>query len=540
PTTLLIAVKGIRVHLANQKAKINRSSHSKRFERNRENMDFLILVIWFLLSWILIQAFLFATIARNSSPKRPPLPPGPFPYPIVGSLFNLGNKPHKSLTKLAKIHGPIMSLRLGQITTIVISSPTLAKEVLQTNDLYFSYRAIPDCMTAHDYHLHAMVWLPPLNKWRNQRKITNSHIFATQKLDANQHLRQKKVEEMLQYVQECSQAGVAINIGLAAFVTSLNLLSNTAFSVDLVNPSSDSAQELKELVWSVLEEGGKPNSSDYFPVFRHVDPQGIRRRTRDLFGKMFEIFESFIEQRLQSRKATVSAPTPSIDVLDTLLDLIQQDQDIDRTTIVHLFSTLFIAGTDTTSSTIEWAMAEILRNPITLSKVQAELEHVIGKGNLFQESDIANLPYLQATVKETLRLHPPAPFLIPRTVEKDEEIRGLLVPKKAHVLVNVWAISRDPSIWDNPDSFVPERFLDADIEFRGRNFEFIPFGAGRRICPGLPLAIRMAHLMLGSLLHTFKWKLEDGVGGSEGIDMDDKFGITLQKSKPLLVVPIKL
>ncbi|KAK6917587.1 Cytochrome P450 [Dillenia turbinata] len=320
-----------------QKRKINRSSHSKRFERNRENMDFMTLVLWLFLSWISIQAFLLATKARNSNHKKPPLPPGPFPYPVVGNLFKLGDKPHKSLTSLAKIYGPIMSLKLGQITTIVISSPTLAKEVLQSNDLCFSYRAPPDSIKAYDHHLHSIIWLPPLNKWRNYRKITNSHIFSAQKLDANQHLRQKKVEEMLQYVQQCSQAGVAVNIGRIAFVTSLNLLSNTMFSVDLVNPSSASAQEFKELVSSIMEEGGTPNLSDYFPVLRYVDPQGIRRRMSDRFAKMFEIFDSFFEQKLLSRKATVSVPTPSIDVLDTLLDLIQQDQDIDRTSILHLF-----------------------------------------------------------------------------------------------------------------------------------------------------------------------------------------------------------
>ena len=153
-----------------------------------------------------------------------------------------------------------------------------------------------------------------------------------------------------------------------------------------------------------------------------------------------------------------------------------------------------------------------------------------------EESDIARLPYLQAVVKETLRLHPAVPLLIPRKASVDVQISGFIVPKGAQVLVNAWAIGRDASTWENPYSFKPERFLGLDVDVKGRNFELIPFGAGRRICPGLPLAIRMLHLMLGSLIKSFDWKLESKVT-TENMDMEEKFGITLQKAQPLRVVP---
>ena len=184
-------------------------------------------------------------------------------------------------------------------------------------------------------------------------------------------------------------------------------------------------------------------------------------------------------------------------------------------------------------------MAELLKNPEIMSKAKAELNQVIGNGNQVKELDIAWLPYLQAIVKETFRLHPTVPLLFPRKAETDVNISGYTVPKGALVLVNAWAISRDSNIWDNPNEFIPERFLDSNIDVKGRHFELIPFGGGRRICPGLPLAIRMVHLMLGSLIHSFDWKLEDGVE-PESIDMEDKFGITLQKGQPLraLAMPI--
>lgn len=194
---------------------------------------------------------------------------------------------------------------------------------------------------------------------------------------------------------------------------------------------------------------------------------------------------------------------------------------------------LFVAGTDTTAATSQWAMAELLRNPKSLSKVRAELDDIIGKGNPVEESDVSRLPYLQAVLKETFRLHPAVPLLLPRKAEADVEINGFTIPKGAQILVNAWAIGRDKDIWEDPDLFKPERFMGSEVDVKGRNFELIPFGAGRRICPGLPLALRMMPLMLGTLIHSFEWKLENG----DDVDMEDKFGITLQMAQPLRAVP---
>jgi cytochrome P450 len=184
-------------------------------------------------------------------------------------------------------------------------------------------------------------------------------------------------------------------------------------------------------------------------------------------------------------------------------------------------------------------MAELLHNAEALSKAKTELEQVIGRGNPVEESNIARLPYLQAVVKETFRLHSVVPFLLPRKAEANVEINGYIIPKDAQVLVNAWAIGRDPNLWENANSFMLEMFSGLEIDFKGRNFELIPFGGGRRICLGLPLAIRMLHLMLGSLVHTFDWKLEDVVK-REDMNMEDKFGLTLQIAHPLRAVPIPL
>ncbi|GMQ05152.1 hypothetical protein CsSME_00050288 [Camellia sinensis var. sinensis] len=187
---------------------------------------------------------------------------------------------------------------------------------------------------------------------------------------------------------------------------------------------------------------------------------------------------------------------------------------------------IFIAGTETTSSTMEWAMAEILHNPKTLFEARVEFEKTIGKGKQVKESDIPQLPYLRAIVKETFRKHRTVPLLVPRKVEVDVEVCGFNVPKGTQVLVNAWGIGRDRSTCESPNLF-------------GQDFELIPFGAGKRICPGLPLAMRMLHLMLGSLIYSFDWKLVDGISPKE-MNMEEKFGFTLKKAQPLRVAPVYL
>ncbi|KAK2632552.1 hypothetical protein EUGRSUZ_L01403 [Eucalyptus grandis] len=303
----------------------------------------------------------------------------------------------------------------------------------------------------------------------------------------------------------------------------------------MTDPST-SASELKEVMWQIMAEVGKPNIADYFPVLKKIDPQGSKRRTELYFSKMFDIFDGLIKQRLQLR--TQPGATTCNDVLDAILDVVEdKSEDLDISLVKHLFLDFFVAGSETTSSTLEWAMGELLRNPEKLLKAQTELHLVIGKGKKIEEVDISRLPYLQATIKETFRMHPPIPLLLPRKAEADTQVGGFTIPKGAQVLINVWAIGRDPAFWASPNDFMPERFLGSDVDVRGQDFEIIPFGGGRRICPGLPLATRMLHLMLGSLLNAFNWRLEDGVT-VENMNMEDKFGITVQRAQPVKAVAV--
>ncbi|KAF3681883.1 Geraniol 8-hydroxylase [Capsicum annuum] len=384
-----------------------------------------------LLAWTLVQGFtLLLALTTNRSRRK--LPPGPSPLPVIGNLHLLGNQPHRSLAKLANFHGPIMRLKLGQTTAVVISSSYMAKQVLQKQVSAFSSRSIPDLVQIDNFHLLSVAWLPTSwPQWRNLRKILNSHIFSVNNLDASQHLRLKKIQELLVYCQRCSQMGEAVDIGAAIFRTMLNLLSNTLFSKDLADPYENSGKEFMEMAKGIMLELGKPKLVDYFPVLKDI----------------------------------------------------------------------FVAGTDTSSNVIEWAMAKILKAPEIMKKAQAELVEVIGEGKAIEEADIVRLPYLQCVIKETYRLHPPAPFLVPREAGKDVE--------------------------------------DSKLDVRGQDFELISFGVGRRICPDLPLVIRTVPVMLGTLLNTFKWKIEGDVA-PKYLDMQEKFSLTLSRLHPLRAIPLPI
>ncbi|KAL2892352.1 Geraniol 8-hydroxylase [Bienertia sinuspersici] len=487
---------------------------------------------YYTLALLFLSIFTIILLSKLFSKSKQILPPGPKPWPIIGSILELGDKPHHAVAELSKKYGPIMSLKLGSKTIIVISSPEVAQEMFLKQDLAFSSRAVPHAGAAGNHDKFSMVWLPVGPKWRDLRKIATIQLFTSQTLDASQIIRQKKVNELIDYARQCGESGMPIDIGKAGFTTSLNLLSNTFFSMDLASHASSYSQEFKELFESLLEMGGKPNLSDFFPLVKYLDLQGVLRRTTFLVNKIMGIFEEVIDGRLKD-------PIDSVkdDVLGTLLKNVENNE-LDLDDVKHLLLDLFVAGTDTTSSTLEWAMTELLRNPKAMQKAQLEVEEVLGKHGPVQESDISKLPYLQAIVKETLRLHPPAPFLVPHKATKDVQLCNYFVPKNSTIWVNVWAIGRNSSVWTNPETFYPERFLENDIDVKGRDFELIPFGSGRRMCPGMPLANRMTNLMLVSLLHSFNWKCVHNETNLTELDVEEKFGLTLQKVEPLQAIPL--
>ncbi|KAK1305236.1 Cytochrome P450 93A2 [Acorus calamus] len=253
------------------------------------------------------------------------------------------------------------------------------------------------------------------------------------------------------------------------------------------------------------------------------------------------MFDAIIEGRLRVIRGN-KREGASGDFLDTLLRTMERGSSEVELTMDHikgLLLDLLVGGSDTTSITMEWAMAELMHNPDKMKKAQDELHNVVGDDNIVEETHLPKLKFLDAVIKETLRLHPVTPLLIPRSPSKACIVGGHTVPKGARVFINVWAIHRDSSMWENPLKFEPERFLvGADIgkgDFRGSNYGYAPFGSGRRMCLGISLAERILMYMMASLLHSFEWQVPDGVGE---VELEEKMDIVLRKAKPLVTVPV--
>lgn len=492
--------------------------------------DNLFLYLVFIACTCVIPCYFMMKMRKTSR-----LPPGPKGYPIIGNLLSIGERAHESLYKYSKIYGPLMTIKLGFVNNIIVSSPEMVKELLQKNDQVFAGRYVPDAVTAQtDYHL-ALPWLDVGPHWRKLRKICTSEIFTMRKLDELQGKRHKVMDGVIKFVGDAREKEEAISIGALMFGTILNMLSNTLYSADMLDLRSNVKEEMKEAIDRIFVLVAKPNYSDYFSFLKQFDLQGIRKDIKASYDRLQEMLQVIIDLRKKERDRGSSRVD---DFLDVLLDHCQSQGNDELTLkdVRFMLQELFIAGSDTSSTTSEWVLAELLHHPDIMAKVKQELVENVGEGKNVTERDIPKLQFLIAVIKETMRLHATSPLLLPHRSEVDIEICGFNIPKHTRILINVWQISRDPAYWEEPEKFKPERFSNSEIDFQGRHCCFIPFGAGRRICPGWTLGIRMMTLMLATLLHNFDWKLPNGMA-PEDMDMKDKFGITLQKADPLIAIP---
>jgi cytochrome P450 len=297
-------------------------------------MDYITFIPLISFLYAFIHIIAFGLISKNT--KSPKLPPGPPSYPLIGNLLQLGpSKLHQSLTKLSKTYGPIMSLKIGTINTVVISSPKITKEALHKNDQALSNRLVPESVQALSHDKSSIIFMPISPKWKTLRKICATKIFSSQQLDFTQALRLKKLKELVVYLQENCRKGKAIDIGEVAFTISLNSISSTLFSIDLASFTSGSSQNFRDVVSSMLIDASKPNIADYYPILRRFDPQGAQRRMKNYYQKLITLFESIIKDRSIRMKDFMMEGS---DVLDSFLDIIQKENpELTLHEVLHLF-----------------------------------------------------------------------------------------------------------------------------------------------------------------------------------------------------------
>uniref|UniRef100_N1QQ45 Cytochrome P450 76C4 n=1 Tax=Aegilops tauschii TaxID=37682 RepID=N1QQ45_AEGTA len=493
---------------------------------------------------VLMSSLLFMLLSSYAlqllTDVRRRLPPGPTPLPVIGNLLDVvGKLPHRSLAQLAERYGPLMTLRLGTVVVIVASSAATAREVLQTHN---NGRNPPDAWNGMGHAANSVFVLPPRRRWRALRRIGAEHLLSPRRLDGDalRPLLRDAVLGMLGRVSELAASGAPVEVGHAAFASMMDLQWRAMFSAGLDEATSG---ELHGFAREAVAHSLRPNVSDFFPALAAADLQRVRRGFATHVARVYQLIDQQIEKRRNARQVG-DGDARTDDLLDVMLDMSEEQggKDVDDGLVNQdfmraFFTDIFLAANDTVSGTIEWAMAELLQDPQSMTKLQQELKSVVGSKTHVEYSDIDQLPYLQAVVKETLRLHAVVP-LVPNKAEATVKIQGHTVPKGSTVLVNVWAVHHDAEAWPEPNKFIPERFLqhEQEVSFQGAaDFRFVPFSAGRRTCLGLPMATRMIHAMLGSLLHCFEWTLPREVEES-GVDMSERVGITMAMATPLQAI----
>ncbi|KAL3743206.1 hypothetical protein ACJRO7_018499 [Eucalyptus globulus] len=461
-----------------------------------------------------------------------PLPPGPAGLPLVGNLPFLNPELHTYFAALARTYGPVLKLQLGKKLGIVVTSPATAREVLKDNDVTFANRDVPIAGRTATYGGYDIVWTPYGPEWRMLRKVCVLKMLSNHTLDSVYELRRSEVRKVVGYFR--SQAGSPVNVGELMFLTVLNVITSMLWGGTLQGEERERVgADFRQVVSDMTELLAKPNISDFYPSLARFDLQGIERQMKGLVKRFDGIFEKMIQQRLKMEREGGSGCQDFLQFLLKLKDEEDAKTPLTMTGLKALLMDMVVGGTDTSSNTVEFAMAEIMNKPSVLRSIQNELEIVVGKDNIVEESHIPRLPYLHAVMKESLRLHPALPLLVPHCPSATCTVGGYTVPKGSRVFVNVWAIHRDPSIWSDPLEFNPERFLHDEGDYSGNDFNYFPFGSGRRICAGIAMAERMVLYSLATFLHSFDWKLPEG----EKMDIREQFGIVLKKKKSLVAIP---
>ncbi|KAH9312482.1 hypothetical protein KI387_027517, partial [Taxus chinensis] len=490
---------------------------------------------------LLIFVFILYKFLINKKPSRPDnqlkLPPGPRPWPLVGNLHQLGHLPHQSLAELAKKYGNIVFLRLGSVPTVVISSPAMAKEFLKTHDSVFASRP-PVSAAKYLFYDHRDVTFARYGEyWRQMRKLCTMELFTVKRTESFKSVREEEVITMVRSIWQQSGEGIhSVDLRGSLSLLTQNIVcrmfSGRTFSDDELNGGIT----FKDMVSEMLAIAGAFCIGDYIPFLGWLDLDGIRRRMQAVRKTFDEFAEKVIDEHINRRREKAEEEHLVKDMVDVLLDMAESESQrmemkITRLHIKAIIMDILSAGIETSSITTEWALSELMRNPYVMVKAQQEIESVVGRNQFVKESDVIRCEYLQCIVKETLRLHPPAPLLLPHESMGECNVDGYYIPPKTMLFVNVWAMGRDASIWEDPLQFKPERFIGKTLDLKGHDFELIPFGTGRRRCPGILMGLTIVELALAELIHCFDWNAKSEV------NVDEFFGLTVPKKFPICACP---
>eukprot|EP00262_Sarcandra_glabra_P006410 TRINITY_DN18690_c0_g1_i1.p1 TRINITY_DN18690_c0_g1~~TRINITY_DN18690_c0_g1_i1.p1 ORF type:complete len:528 (-),score=31.20 TRINITY_DN18690_c0_g1_i1:429-2012(-) len=457
--------------------------------------------------------------------EKPKWIPGPRGLPFFGSMNLMANLAHRQLAAAAELFNAkrLMAFSLGETRVIITCNPDVAKEIL--NSSVFADRPVKE--SAYRLMFQRAIGFAPYGVyWRNLRRIAATHLFCPKQINGSEAQRFRIAAQM---VTAFAGSDGAVRVRDVLKRASLNNMMCSVFGrkYELCS-ANDEADELRALVEEGYELLGKLNWSDHLPILAGFDPQNIRFRCSKLFPKVIRLVNRIILEH-RARPGETNR-----DFVDVLLSFQGADKLSDPDIVAVLWEMIF-RGTDTVAVLIEWVLARLVLHPDMQARVHDELDRVVGKSRPVTESDIPALTYLQAVLKEVLRLHPPGPLLSwARLAISDTTIDGRHVPAGTTAMVNMWAITRDPHVWHEPLTFLPDRFLTkdaADVEFSilGSDLRLAPFGSGRRSCPGKTLGLTTVSFWVASLLHEYSW----GPSDQTPVDLSEILRLSCEMAVPL-------
>ncbi|XP_023545010.1 cytochrome P450 CYP736A12-like [Cucurbita pepo subsp. pepo] len=489
------------------------------------------------MAWIWIIIIMFALVLlfrpwvlRN---KGKNLPPGPKGFPILGSLHLLGKLPHRDIQRLSQRYGPIMHMKLGLVNTIVVSSPEAAALFLKTHDLVYASRPTNEVFKHMSYGERSMVFSKYGHYWRNMRKICTLELLSNQKVNFFKSMRREELSLLIDELREAAKSEVVVNLSSKVCSLSANMTCLMIFGKKFEDRELDE-RGFKWVVQEALKLAAAFNLGDFIPFISALDLQGLIQRAKCVNKVCDRFFERILDEHLESKNED------SKDFVDVMLGIMGSEvteYQIDRSSIKAIMLDILLAATDSSAVTIGWAVAELIKHPHVMKKVQDELEKVVGLNRMVEETDLCHLTYLEMVVKEVLRLHPPGPLIVPHEAVKDCTVNNFHIPKKSRIIINVWAIGRNPSAWTDAEKFFPERFIGSQVDVKGKDFQLLPFGSGRRGCPGMQVGLVTVHLILAELVHCFDWKLPNGMLPVD-LDMTEAFGLSCPIAQDIMVTPI--